>query len=128
MSEYPEDLTYTPDHEWVLAGNDDVVRVGVTAYAVEALSDIVFAALPTPGQEVEAGDAVAELESTKSVSEVFSPVSGVIARVNDLVTDRPELINEDPYGSGWLFEVELSDPAELEDLLDVTAYTEHLDD
>ncbi len=123
MADFPEDVSYTPDHEWVKAGNESVVRIGITAYAAETMGDIVFVSLPEVGDSVDAHDSVAEVESTKSVAEVFCPVSGVIARVNEAVADAPETVNADPYGAGWLFEVELSDPGELDELLDVGAYT-----
>lgn len=127
MPDYPEDLSYTPDHEWVKTGNQSIVRVGITSYAAQALGDIVYAMLPTAGDQVNLHDSVAELESTKSVSEVFSPVAGVIHRVNDSVLDTPELIGSDPYGEGWLFEVEIADMGQLDDLMDVGAYTGQLD-
>ena len=127
MAEYPEDLRYTVEHEWVKAGNELVVRVGITSYAADALGDIVFVSLPSLGDNVDAGDAIAELESTKSVSEVFAPVTGVVCAVNEKLTDIPETINSDPYGDGWLFDVELEDMAQLEDLLDTDAYTGQLD-
>ncbi|MCL2784123.1 MAG: glycine cleavage system protein GcvH [Propionibacteriaceae bacterium] len=126
MSEYPDDLGYTAEHEWVKAGNDTRVRVGITSFAAEALGDIVFAALPQLGDEIEAGDAVGELESTKSVSEVYSPVTGVICAINEVAADTPEIINEDPYGDGWLFEVDMSDLEELNSLLDAPAYAGQL--
>jgi len=127
MADYPEDLNYTSDHEWVKTGNESVVRVGITSFATEALGDIVFVSLPSVGDEVNAHDSIAELESTKSVSEVFSPVTGVICEINEAVVDSPELINSDPYGDGWLFEIDITDPEELDDLLDITAYTSQLD-
>jgi len=127
MADYPEDLNYTSDHEWVKTGNDSIVRVGITAFAAEALGDIVFASLPAVGDEVEAGDSIAELESTKSVSEVFTPVTGVVSEVNEALDDNPELVGEDPYGDGWLFEIDMADETQLDDLLDVTAYTGQLD-
>ncbi|MCL2483169.1 MAG: glycine cleavage system protein GcvH [Propionibacteriaceae bacterium] len=126
MAEYPEDLSYTPDHEWVKNGNEAVARIGITGYAAESLGDIVFVSLPAVGDEVSKGDSIAELESTKSVSEVFTPVSGVVSRVNDSLADAPDLLNSDPYGDGWLFEVEMSDVDELEELLDMAAYTSQL--
>lgn len=127
MADYPEDLNYTADHEWVKTGNDSIVRVGITGYAAESLGDIVYASLPSLGDEVAAGDSIMELESTKSVSEVFSPVDGVICMINEAVADSPDLINSDPYGDGWLFEVEITDEEQLDDLLDVNAYTSQLD-
>jgi len=127
MAEYPEDRAYTADHEWVTTGNDMIARVGITEYAAEALGAVVYAAMPALGEEVSAGDCVAELESTKSVSEVFSPVSGVISRINEAAVEEPEMITDDPYDTGWLFEVEMSDPGEIDDLLDAMAYADQID-
>lgn len=123
---FPEDLKYSTEHEWVREGNASTVRVGITDYAADALGDIVYVSLPTVGQDVAAGDACGELESTKSVSEVFSPVDGVVSAVNDHLNDTPETVNSDPYGEGWLFEIELADGADLDDLLDADAYAEHV--
>ena len=119
---YPEDLRYTEKHEWCRAGNGSTVRVGVTAYAADALGDVVYVSLPQVGEEVALDDACAEVESTKSVSEVYAPLSGVITAVNEQLTDAPDTVNKDPYGDGWLFEVELTDAGELDDLLDADAY------
>ena len=127
MTDCPDDLGYTPDHEWVKPGNDSVVRVGITAYAADALGDIVYVSLPALGDRVDAGDAIAELESTKSVSDVFAPVSGVVCNLNEAAADSPEMINSDPYGSGWLFEIDMSDTSQLDTLLDASAYTGQLD-
>ena len=121
---FPEDLRYTDKHEWLRSGNGSTVRIGITSYAAEALGDVVYVNLPQVGEEVAADDACAEVESTKSVSDVYSPVSGVITSVNDLLDGAPETINADPYGDGWIFEVELSDPTELDELLDSDAYAE----
>jgi len=121
---FPEDLKYSTEHEWVREGNAATVRVGITDYAADALGDIVYVSLPTVGQDVAAGDACGELESTKSVSEVFSPVDGVVSAVNDHLVDTPETVNSDPYGAGWLFEIELAEDADLDDLLDADAYAE----
>ncbi len=121
---FPEDLRYTDKHEWVRAGNGSTVRVGITAYAAEALGDVVYVSLPQVGEEVALDDACAEVESTKSVSDVYAPVSGVITAVNEQLADTPDAINTDPYGDGWLFEVELSEPTELDDLLDADGYAE----
>ncbi len=126
MSDYPEDLKYSAEHEWVRSGNGSKVRIGITDYAAEQLGDIVFASLPALGDTVAAGDACGELESTKSVSDIFCPVPGVISAVNTLLESSPEIINSDPYGDGWLFELDLSDDADLEDLLDADAYAEQL--
>lgn len=126
MADYPEDLRYTEDHEWLKEGNNTTVRVGITEYAASALGDVVFVSLPQLNDSVRAGDSVSELESTKSVSEVFTPISGHIARINEAVLDSPELVTSDPYGDGWLFEVEMSDVEELENLLDAAAYAAQL--
>jgi glycine cleavage system H protein len=126
MSDYPEDLKYSAEHEWVRSGNGSIVRIGITDYAAEQLGDIVFVSLPALGDTVAAGDACGELESTKSVSDIFCPVPGVISSVNTLLESRPEIINADPYGDGWLFELELTDDADLDDLLDADAYAEQL--
>lgn len=121
---FPEDLRYTDKHEWVRAGNGSTVRVGVTSYAAEALGDVVYVSLPQVGEEVALDDACAEVESTKSVSDVYAPVSGVITAVNEQLSDTPDLVNADPYGDGWLFEVELAEATELDDLLDADGYAE----
>ncbi len=123
---FPEDLKYSTDHEWVRGGNAQTVRIGITDYAADALGDVVYVSLPTVGEEVAAGDACGELESTKSVSELYSPVSGVVTAVNQVLTDSPDTINTDPFGDGWIFEVEVSGEGELEDLLDADAYAEHV--
>lgn len=124
MPDYPEDLKYSADHEWVRSGNGSTVRVGITEYAAEQLGDIVFVSLPTVGDPVAAGDSCGELESTKSVSDVFSPVSGTVTAVNEVLEGSPETVNGDPYGDGWLFEVDLDADTDLEDLMDADAYAE----
>ena len=121
---YPEDLKYTDKHEWVRSGNGSTVRVGITSYAADALGDVVYVSLPQVGEEVAKDDACVEVESTKSVSDVFSPASGVITSVNEMLNTTPEVINSDPYGDGWMFELEISDPSELDDTLDADAYAE----
>ncbi len=121
---FPDDLRYTSKHEWVRQGASSTVRVGITSYAAEALGDVVYVSLPQIGEEVAADDACAEVESTKSVSDVYSPATGVVTAVNELLNSTPETINSDPYGDGWIFELELSEPGEVEDLLDVDAYIE----
>ena len=128
MSDYPEDLKYSAEHEWVRSGNGLTVRIGITDYAAEQLGDIVFASLPSLGETVAAGDVCGELESTKSVSDIFCPVPGVVSAVNTLLESNPEIINSDPYGDGWLFELELTDDVDLDDLLDADAYAEQLGD
>ncbi len=121
---FPEDLRYTDKHEWVRAGNGSTVRVGITSYAAEALGDVVYVSLPQVGEEVALDDACAEVESTKSVSDVYAPLSGVITAVNEQLSDTPDTVNTAPYGDGWLFEIEISGPTELEDLLDADGYAE----
>jgi len=121
---FPDDLRYTSKHEWVRQGAGNTVRVGITDYAAEALGDVVYVSLPQVGEEVALDDACAEVESTKSVSDVYSPASGVVTVVNELLNDSPETINSDPYGDGWIFELELSEAGEVEDLLDADAYSE----
>ena len=120
----PDELLYTPEHEWVAPADGGPVRVGITDYAQDALGDIVYAQLPDPGTAVQAGEAMGEVESTKSVSEIYSPVAGTIMSRNDTLADAPELINADPYGAGWLVEIQPADPAALEDLLDADGYRE----
>ena len=121
---FPDDLRYTSKHEWVRQGAGTTVRVGITDYAAEALGDVVFVSLPQIGEEVAVDDACAEVESTKSVSDVYSPATGVVTAVNELLNSSPETINSDPYGDGWIFELELSEAGEVEDLLDSDAYEE----
>jgi glycine cleavage system H protein len=126
---YPEDLKYTAEHEWVRSPGEaeGSVRVGITHFAQEALGDIVYVSLPEVGDTVAANGACGELESTKSVSDVYAPVAGEVVAVNGSLDATPELVNNDPYGGGWLFEVVPSDPAEVEALLDATAYQAGLD-
>jgi glycine cleavage system H protein len=126
---YPEDLKYTPEHEWVRVPgeSDGSVRVGITHYAQDALGDIVYVSLPEVGETVGAGSPCGELESTKSVSDIFAPVSGEVVARNDSLDATPELVNTDPYGGGWLFELVPGDTASLDELLDATAYQGTLD-
>ena len=121
MADTPTDLWYTKDHEWVRI-DGTVARVGVTAHAAEVIGDVVYVSLPGVGGSVAAGDACAELESTKSVNDVYAPVAGVIKAVNEAVEDAPETINSDPYGDGWLFEVEMPGTDLATDLLDAADY------
>ena len=118
---FPEDLRYTREHEWV-RDEGGRARVGITDFAQDALGDVVYVDLPEVGTHVEAGQPMGEVESTKSVSDVFSPLTGVIVETNAVVQDRPELVNEQPYGEGWLVVIEPSDPSQLEQLLDAAAY------
>jgi glycine cleavage system H protein len=126
MSDYPEDLKYSTEHEWVRSGNGSRVRIGITQYAADQLGDIVFVTLPEVGDTVAAGDACGELESTKSVSDIFCPLPGVITAANSFLETQPEAINTDPYGDGWLFELEMDDSADLDDLLDADSYAEEV--
>lgn len=121
---YPEELKYTSEHEWVRSPGeaDSSVRVGITHFAQDALGDIVFASLPEVGTEVEAGTAVGELESTKSVSDVYAPLSGKVVARNEALDGSPELVNSDPYGEGWLFEIVPSDASAVDGLMDAAAY------
>ncbi|MCX6395161.1 MAG: glycine cleavage system protein GcvH [Propionibacteriales bacterium] len=118
---FPDDLKYTAEHEWVRT-TAATVRIGITDYAQEALGDIVYVQLPEVGETVTAGAAVGELESTKSVSDVYSPVTGEVLARNDALDATPELVNSDPYGAGWLFEVAVSEGAATSELMDATTY------
>ncbi|HEY8530735.1 MAG TPA: glycine cleavage system protein GcvH [Limnochorda sp.] len=121
----PEHLRYTADHEWVrIEGNR--ATVGITAYAQEQLGDVVFVDLPPVGKEVKAGDGLAVVESVKSVSDVYAPVSGRVVEVNRALSDAPETINQDPYGQGWIAVLEIGDPSEIEKLMDAAAYARHV--
>jgi glycine cleavage system H protein len=120
----PEDLRYTAEHEWVAAGGGGAVRIGITHFAQDALGDIVFVQLPDEGAVVAAGESLGEIESTKSVSEIYAPVSGTVAARNEALADTPEVINADPYGAGWLLEITPDDPAAVEALLTAGAYRE----
>ncbi|MFD7157188.1 glycine cleavage system protein GcvH [Kribbella sp. NPDC059898] len=124
---YPEDLKYTAEHEWVKAGEDGPVRVGITDFAQDQLGDIVYVQLPEVGSTVRAGDACGELESTKSVSDLFAPVNGTVTAVNEALADQPDLVNSDPYGEGWLLDIDVEDAAEVAALMDAEAYQGQLD-
>ena len=119
----PDDLRYSPEHEWVRVDGTRA-RIGITDYAQDALGDIVFVDLPSVGAQIDKGGQIGEVESTKSVSEIYAPVSGMVATVNDTLTANPERINQDPYGEGWICEVDLASEAELSSLLDAAAYGE----
>ena len=118
----PEDLRYTAEHEWVASDGSGPVRVGITHYAQDALGDIVYVQLPDEGTTVQAGDSMGEIESTKSVSEIYAPLSGTVVSRNATLADEPELINAEPYAAGWLVEIAPDDPAALDGLLDAEAY------
>jgi glycine cleavage system H protein len=120
---YPEDLKYTQEHEWARIEGDRAV-IGITDYAQDALGDIVYVDIPPVGTTVNAGETFGEVESTKSVSDIYSPVSGTIAERNEQLDKSPEIINSDPYGQGWLVVVEATDAGELDELMDADAYAE----
>ena len=120
--EYPQDLRYTPEHEWVRVGSDGVARVGITAFAQDALGDVVYVSLPAVGDTLSAGDSCGEVESTKSVSDLFAPVTGEIVAVNATLDSAPELVNTDPYGEGWMYDVKLTEAGAADALLDLAAY------
>lgn len=126
MSEIPPDLHYTVEHEWVRRSADDTARVGITDFAQSALGDVVYVQLPDVGTELTTGESFGEVESTKSVSDLYAPVSGTVSAVNGDLEGSPQLVNSDPYGAGWLLEVQVPDAAELEStissLLDAEAY------
>jgi len=126
VSDIPPDLHYTAEHEWVRRSGDDTVRVGITDFAQSALGDVVYVQLPDVGTELTAGESFGEVESTKSVSDLYAPVSGKVSAVNSDLEGSPQLVNSDPYGAGWLVDVQVSDVAELESgissLLDAQAY------
>jgi glycine cleavage system H protein len=127
----PEQLRYSEEHEWVagVGGEDGIVTVGITAHAADALGEIVFLELqPAEGETVEAGEPCGEVESTKSVSDVYSPVSGEITAINSAVVDEPKVINDDPYGEGWLIKVRMADPSELDALMDAASYQAFVDE
>jgi glycine cleavage system H protein len=119
---FPEDLRYTAEHEWVRLNRDGTATMGITDYAQDALGDVVYVALPKVGQPVEANRPLGEVESTKSVSEIYSPCSGEVIDVNMDLDDSPERINSDPYGEGWIARLRPSNPQELEDLMDAASY------
>ncbi|MXZ98074.1 MAG: glycine cleavage system protein GcvH [Acidimicrobiaceae bacterium] len=117
----PEDLRYSTDHEWA-AVDGDVARIGITDYAQDALGDVVYVELPQAGDRVDQGEPCGEVESTKSVSELFAPVSGVVSEVNDDLAGAPQRLNEDPYGDGWICTIAFDDAAEFDSLLDADGY------
>jgi glycine cleavage system H protein len=122
MSNIPQTLRYTPEHEWVLVTDGTTARVGITDHAQDALGDIVFLTLPTVGATVSAGQTCGEVESTKSVSDIYAPLGGVVTARNESVETAPETLNADPYGAGWLFDIELADATQVAELLDASAY------
>ncbi|MGM0931452.1 MAG: glycine cleavage system protein GcvH [Actinomycetota bacterium] len=127
MSNIPADLKYTAEHEWVAAADaEGTVRLGITDFAQDALGDVVYVQMPEAGSSITANEVVGEVESTKSVSDIYAPVSGEVVSVNDALESDPALINSDPYGEGWLLEVKLSDPGALETLLSAPEYEQQV--
>jgi len=124
--DFPQELRYTKEHEWVRDEGGGRIRVGITDYAQDALGDVVYVDVPEVGTAVTTMQPFSEVESTKSVSDVFSPVTGTIVERNPLLDERPELVNESPYGEGWLVVLGMSDPSELDSLMDAAAYQAHL--
>lgn len=122
--EFPEDLKYSKEHEWVLV-DGDLVTIGITDFAQDQLGDIVFVELPSVGDKVSRDDAFGVVESVKAVNDVYAPVSGTVVEINDDLPDSPEMLNEDCYGDGWMVKLRLSDPSELESLMDAAAYEKH---
>ncbi|MDN5892641.1 MAG: glycine cleavage system protein GcvH [Nocardioides sp.] len=127
---YPEDLKYTSEHEWVRTPGESEgsLRIGITHFAQDALGDIVYVSLPEVGEALTSGTTVGELESTKSVSDIYAPVTGEVVAANSALEATPELVNSDPYGEGWLFEVTPADPAVVESLMNADSYQASLDD
>jgi glycine cleavage system H protein len=119
---YPDDRRYTKEHEWALQEGDGRIRVGITDFAQDALGDVVYVDVPEIGTEVRAGQPFGEVESTKSVSDVYSPVTGRVIERNAALEDRPEIVNEDPYGDGWMVAIEPSEDGSLNDLMEADAY------
>ncbi|HKK55274.1 glycine cleavage system protein GcvH [Marinobacter sp.] len=128
MSETPPDLKYIETHQWVRAADDGTATVGITDFAQDQLGDVVYVELPEVGSTVIGGEEAGVAESVKSASDVFSPVTGEVIEVNEALEDEPELVNEDPYGDGWLFKVSTRDQGELEGLMDAAAYASHIAD
>ncbi len=121
----PKELKYTESHEWVRV-EDNIAVVGITDHAQHELGDIVFVELPETDAEYGAGEAAATVESVKAASDIYSPLSGRVVEVNEALEDSPELVNKSPYGDGWIFKIEISDPSELDALLDADAYAKHI--
>ncbi len=125
MSDTPANLKYTKTHEWVRDDGDGLVTIGITDHAQELLGDLVFVELPEVGAELEEGGECAVVESVKAASDVYCPLAGEVAAINEELVDAPETINEDPYGKGWLFQLKLVDPGALDELMDAEAYADY---
>jgi len=126
MSEIPSDLKYIETHQWVRVHADGTATIGITDFAQEQLGDVVYIGVPEVGEMVTGGEEAGVAESVKSASDVFSPVTGEVLEINEALEDEPEKVNEDPYGDGWLFKVKLADEGEIDGLMDVVAYAEHV--
>jgi len=124
MSEIPGDLKFLKSHEWARVEDDGLIRVGISEHAQSQLGDLVYVELPEVGSDVKAGTGAAVVESVKAASDIYSPISGEVVEINEILSDKPETINEDAYGDGWIFLVRPSDRAELEELLDANEYQE----
>ena len=122
---YPEDLRYTQEHEWARS-EGDVIRVGITHYAQDALGDVVYVDLPTPGARLEQGQPFGEVESTKSVSDLYAPITGTVVERNEELDERPDLVNSDPYGQGWMVTIRPDEPGQVDGLLESQAYRTHI--
>lgn len=125
MSDYPKDLKYTNEHEWVRI-DGDVAIIGITSFAADQLGDVVAVELPEEGDKITKGEVFGSVESVKAVSDLFAPLSGTVSRVNTPLNDSPEYVNEDPFDEGWMIEIELSDPDEVEELMDAATYAEFI--
>jgi glycine cleavage system H protein len=124
--EYPSDLRYTAEHEWVRSVEGGTIRIGITSFAQDSLGDVVYVSLPAVGDSVAVGDACGEVESTKSVSDLYAPLAGEVTAVNEALDASPELVNSDPYGEGWMYELRPTDAAAVAGLLDVEGYQQQL--
>ena len=123
----PEDLQYTSEHEWISV-EGEMAKVGITDHAQSELGDVVYVELPAPGKSLKAKDSFGTVESVKALSDLYSPISGEVKLVNEALEDAPELVNEDPYGKGWMIQIRLEDPADLEGLMSAEAYLEYLEE
>jgi glycine cleavage system H protein len=125
MSANVKGLKFSTDHEWIKI-EEEVITVGISDYAQKELGDVVYVELPAPGDTVAKGDACSNIESVKAVSDIYAPATGEITEANEALEDKPELVNQDPYGGGWIFKISMEDPGELDELMDVDAYDEHV--
>lgn len=128
MSELPVELKYAPSHEWARLDSDGTVVIGITDHAQEALGDVVYVELPEIGAEVDAGAEIAVIESVKAASDIYSPVTGEVIEVNPALEDEPETVNHSPYADGWFFRIKVSNPSELDDMMDAERYLKAIED